>query len=105
MGDLTGFLRRTIFPGRFFDDTDTLSAEDVSGRGLPDSEDAPLRENFYGSAHSSLGMSSRMRSSLYANWAALSTGLPAFLGIHSVLGLNHGELSLLLGVFWRHALG
>ena len=70
----------------FFDDTDTLSAEDVSGRGLPDSEDGLYERTSYGSAQQPWHMSSRMRSVCMRIWAALSTGLLAFLGIHSVLG-------------------
>ena len=85
-GDLTGSGEELSSQEDFFDDTDTLSAEDVSGRGLPDSEDGLYERTSYGSSQQPWHMSSRMRSVCMRIWAALSTGLLAFLGIHSVLG-------------------
>ena len=85
-GDLTGSGEELSSQEDFFDDTDTLSAEDVSGKGLPDSEDGLYERASYGSSQQPWRMSSRMRSVCMRIWAALSTGLLAFLGIHSVLG-------------------
>ena len=85
-GDLTGSGEELSSQEDFLDDTDTLSAEDVSGRGLPDSEDGLYERASYGSSQQPWRMSSRMRSVCMRIWAALSTGLLAFLGIHSVLG-------------------
>lgn len=84
--DLTGSGEELSSQEDFFDDTDTLSAEDVSGKGLPDSEDGLYERASYGSSQQPWRMSSRMRSVCMRIWAALSTGLLAFLGIHSVLG-------------------
>lgn len=85
-GDLTGSGEELSSQEDFFDDTDTLSAEDVSGKGLPDSEDGLYERASYGSSQQPWRMSLRMRSVCMRIWAALSTGLLAFLGIHSVLG-------------------
>lgn len=85
-GDLTGSGEELSSQEDFLDDADTLSAEDVSGRGLPDSEDGLYERASYGSSQQPWRMSSRMRSVCMRIWAALSTGLLAFLGIHSVLG-------------------
>ncbi len=85
-GNLTGSGEELSSQEDFFDDTDTLSAEDVSGKGLPDSEDGLYERASYGSSQQPWRMSSRMRSVCMRIWAALSTGLLAFLGIHSVLG-------------------
>lgn len=85
-GDLTGSGEELSSQEDFFDDTDTLSAEDVSGRGFSDSEDGLYERTSYGSSQQPWRMSLRMRSVCMRIWATLSTGLLAFLGIHSVLG-------------------
>ena len=69
-GDLTGSGEELSSQEDFFDDTDTLSAEDVSGRGLPDSEDGLYERTSYGSAQQPWHMSSRMRSVCMRIWAA-----------------------------------